>query len=803
MRKALAGLASLALVSSLAATAAAQPTQTSRAATPTRATAPPADTPQKGAVDDLPNPLEAKRRELRQAGLDQVLQGKSKPIERNGSKVVKVSDNGPARTGAAKRRAAGTNGQYVELQRERTDKIFVVLAEFGDQRDPNYPDQDTNPDIEGPATFDGPLHNAIPKPDRTQDNSTVWQPDYSQAFFQNQYFGTTGESVKTYYEAQSSGRYSVDGTVTNWVKVPYNEARYGRSDGYPCEDNVCNNTWALVRDAVNTWEASQRAAGRTEAQITADLKSFDQWDRYDYDGDGDFNEPDGYIDHFQIVHAGGDQADGDPQQGEDAIWSHRWYAYGTDQGSTGPAQNKLGGTQIGNTGLWIGDYTIQPENGGLSVFVHEYGHDLGLPDDYDTSGGGDNSQEYWTLMAQSRLAAKGDQGIGTRPGDLGSWNKLALGWLDYEIVAAGQNRSVKLGPSEYNTKDAQALLVTLPDKEVTQEYGKPYAGTHMWWSGSGDDLSNTLAKDVDLTGISGTSVSMKARYDIEEGYDYLYVQASTDGGANWTTLDGTVDGQPFERDGSDKPAVSGSTDGQWVDMNVPLDAYAGKPVKLRFWYLTDGGVALDGFFADDITLTGNGNSVTDGAENGTDFWDVDGFRITTGTEQGAYPNYYLAARRSPVSYDQYLKTGPYNFGFPDRPNWVEHYAYQDGILLTYLDGSQADNNTNEHPGEGRSLNIDSHPVPINNTCGTTWRTRIQIYDAPFSKKKADSMTLHCDGRASYVRGQAGQPVFDDSKTWWYAAQPEQGVKVPKNGVKIAVTAEAANTTTVKVSSTKK
>ena len=77
---------------------------------------------------------------------------------------------------------------------------------------------------------------------------------------------------------------------------------------------------------MNQWVADQKAAGRTTAQITADLKTFDQWDRYDYDGDGNFNEPDGYIDHFQIVHAGGDQADGDPNQGEDAIWSHRWYA---------------------------------------------------------------------------------------------------------------------------------------------------------------------------------------------------------------------------------------------------------------------------------------------------------------------------------------------------------------------------------------------------------------------------------------------------------------------------------------------
>ncbi|CAN5422171.1 immune inhibitor A [soil metagenome] len=799
MRKALAGLASLALVSSLAATAAAAPSQPTRAAAPAKAAAPPADTPKKGAVDELPNPLEAKRRELRKTGLDLVLQGKAKAVDKNGSKVVKVSDNAPAKTSAQKKQKAGSTGQYVELQREQTDRIFVVLAEFGDERHPDYPDQDTDPTTEGPATFDGPLHNAIPKPDRKTDNSTVWQPDYSQSFFQKQYFGTTGESVKTYYEAQSSGRYSVDGTVTDWVKVPYNEARYGRSDGYPCDDNVCNNTWALVRDSVNVWEANQRAAGRTEAEISAELATFDQWDRYDFDGDGDFNEPDGYIDHFQIVHSGGDQADGDPQQGEDAIWSHRWYAYGTDQGSTGPAQNKLGGTQIGNTGMWIGDYTIQPENGGLSVFVHEYGHDLGLPDDYDTSGGGDNSQEYWTLMAQSRLSAKGDQGIGTRPGDLGAWNKMQLGWLDYEIVNSGQTKTVKLGHSEYNTRDAQALVVTLPDKDVTQDYGAPYAGTHMWWSDKGDDLSNTLTKDVDLTGITGATLSMKARFDIESDYDYLYVQSSADGGATWTTLDGTVGGQPFVRDGSDKPAISGSSEGEWVDVSVPLTGVTG-PTKLRLWYLTDGGVALDGFFADDITLTAGAKSFVDGAENGPAGWGVDGFRITTGTEQAAYPNYYVAAKRSAVSYDKYLKTGPYNFGFPDRPNFVEHYAYQDGLLITYLDGSQSDNNTNEHPGEGRNLNIDSRPVPINNICGTTWRTRIQVYDAPFSKKKSDSMTLHCNGRASYVRGQAGQPVFDDSKTWWYASQPNQGVKVPKNGVKIAVTGENANTTTVKVSS---
>jgi immune inhibitor A len=278
--------------------------------------------------------------------------------------------------------------------------------------------------------------------------------------------------VKTYYEKQSSGRYSVDGTVTGWVKVPYNEARYGRSDDDPkdangddpnvCDSNVCNNTWALIRDGVSQWVADQkRLFGRTDAQIKRQLAEFDQQDRYDYDGDGDFNEPDGYIDHFQ--------ADGDPQQGEDAIWSHKWYAYADQQGVTGPAQNKLGGTPIGKSGIWVGNYTIQPENGGLSVFTHEFGHDLGLPDLYDTVGPNpaDQPMEFWSLMAQSRLSAAGDQGIGTRPGDLGAWEKLSLGWLDYETTVAGQKKTFDLGPHEYNSAKPQALVTVLPPKAVT------------------------------------------------------------------------------------------------------------------------------------------------------------------------------------------------------------------------------------------------------------------------------------------------------------------------------------------------
>ncbi|MGV9807600.1 immune inhibitor A domain-containing protein [Micromonospora chersina] len=748
------------------------------------------------AEHDLPNPLETKRRALRQEGLSEVLSGRAKAQKINGSTVVKVGETaaeGSAAGRSAKSTRAGkgpVKDQYVELSRERTDKIFVILAEFGNERHPNYPDQDTDPDTPGPTRFDGPLKNEIPAPNRAVDNSTVWQPDYSADHYRQLYFGTKpgDESLKQYYEAQSSGRYSVDGEVTDWVKVKYNEARYGRSDGYPCASNVCTNTWALVRDAANQWVADQKAQGRTDEQVAADVKSMDQWDRYDFDGDGNFNEPDGYIDHFQIVHAGGDQADGDPYQGEDAIWSHRWYAFASDQGNTGPGDNRLGGTQIGNTGVWIGDYTIQPENGGRSVFYHEYGHDLGLPDDYNVVSGGDNNNEHWTLMAQSRLGGANDGGIGERGGDLGAWNKLQLGWLDYEVVKAGQKRTLEMGPQEYNSAKAQGAVVVLPKRTYTFDNGAPFEGDKQYFSGNEDDLNTTMTRTIDLTGKTSAAFTMKGRYNIEEDYDYLFFEASTDGGQNWSALPGTVGGQPLKEISPGRFALTGSSDNQWVDVNIPMDSLAGKTVQFRLHYTTDGGVSAGGFYGDAIAVTADGATVfTDGAEAGAGDWALNGFDIVAATYTRDFDNYYIAGNRSYVSYDKYLKTGPYFFGYANtRPDYVDHYAYQTGLLISYWNLRWADNDTFAHPGEGRNMIIDSHPRPIYNLTGAPWRARVQVYDAPFSLKKADSFTLHINSQPQYIRGQAAQPLFDDTKQYWYPELPNHGVKLPAAGVKIKV-----------------
>ncbi|WP_275559514.1 immune inhibitor A domain-containing protein [Streptomyces sp. 5-6(2022)] len=735
---------------------------------------------------DLEGPYSKQQEAQRQEALRQVISGDTKATTRGASKVVKLG-----------------KGKYVELAREKTDKIFTILVEFGDKVDDTTmydPDGDgPKPPVKKYGGDPGPAHNTIAQPDRADDNSTAWQKDYNREHFQDLYFSKDKkkQSLKKYYEKQSSGRYSVDGEVSDWVKVDWNEARYGSNY---CGDTNCANAWDLIRDGVNQWAKDQKAAGRTDAQIKADLAQYDQWDRYDYDADGNFNEPDGYIDHFQIVHAGEDESAGGGVQGENAIWAHRWYAYGTDAGKTGPGDNKSGGTQIGDTGIWVGDYTMQPENGGLGVFAHEYGHDLGLPDEYDTTGKGESSVAYWSLMSAGSWLGTGKDAIGDLPGDMNAWDKLQLGWLNYASAKAGKKSTHTLGVAEYNTKNKQALVVELPAKAVTTEVVAPAEGSKQWWSGMGDDLKNTLTRSVDLTGKSKASLDLQGWWDIEENYDYLYAEVSTDGGANWTPIDGTADGKAIPRDAGDKPALTG-TSGAYKKLSFPLDAYAGKKIDLRFRYQTDGGVAQKGFAADAITLTADGAPVfSDGAEGDDNGWTANGFSRIGGSFTKDYPQYYLAENRQYVSYDTTLKTGPYNFGWPSsRPNWVEHFPYQNGLLIWQWDTSQPDNNVGVHPGSGLILPIDAHPAAEKWADGTLMRNRIQAYDSPFSRLPSDGFTLHKDGKAAKVKPKPGIPVFDDRKgTYWDENNPTGSVKVADTNTRIKILKELPGGSTMTV-----
>jgi immune inhibitor A len=385
---------------------------------------------------------------------------------------------------------------------------------------------------------------------------------------------------------------------------------------------------------------------------------------------------------------------------------------------------------------------------------------------------------------------------------MNAWDKLQLGWLDYEVAKAGVKSKHKLGLAEYNTANPQALIVTLPEKTVTTDVVVPAQGATQWWNGSGDDLRNTLTRSVDLTGKSTAALSLDGWWDIEADYDYLYTEVSTDG-SNWTPVDGKLaDGSAVPRDGSGKPALTGTVEA-YQKLTYSLDAYAGQKVDVRFRYATDGGVAQKGFAADQITVTADGAALfSDNAESADAAWTANGFTRIGAAITDDYAQYYIAENRQYVSYDKVLKVGPYNYGFSTtRPDWVEHYPYQNGLLIWKWDTSQADDNTSQHPGEGLILPIDAHPTPLKWSDGSLMRNRIQAFDSTFSWYPTDAITLHKADVATKIKARPGVPVFDDSLSSYYdASNPLAGVKITDTDTSIKIVSEplSGSTVTVKV-----
>jgi immune inhibitor A len=716
--------------------------------------------------DNLAGPLTKQRTDMRKQAIEKVAKGQARANARG---VVQLAP-----------------GKFVETTTVRSDKIFTILAEFGEQSSGRY------------GTVPGPLHNQIPQPNRATDNSTAWAPDFDKAYYE-EHFNGSGESMRTYYEALSNGRYSVTNSVTDWVKVPYNASWYG--------DNARENdggAWDFVADSGNSWWNSQLAAGKTPAEIDAYLAQFDVWDRNDYDHDGNFDEADGYIDHFQAVHAGEGEDAGGGAQGEDAIWSHRWYVNGDDYGLTGPqvgdAQNKAGGARIGESKYWLGDYTTEPENGGLGVFCHEFGHDLGLPDYYDTNGG-ENSTAFWTLMSSGSWLGHGasaNAGIGTHPGLMGAEEKLFLGWLDHSTVALGSSGGFTLNPAQLQAdgKD-QAVRVNLPDITTSTKYATPPSGTHAWWTGSADDLNQSLTRAVPAA--SRITVSASAWYVIEADFDYLVGEYSVDGGANWQRAGALVDGD---------------SGGKWSTLRFSYDP-AGQASQFRFRYQTDGGVHLAGAFLDDIVVkAGNTTAFSDDVEQGTNGWTANGvWKISTGTETGTFQRYYLLENREYVGSDALLAEGPYQFSKGlTAPNWVEFFKFQNGMLVWYVDHSYSDNNVSTHPGAGAAMVVDARPAPFVFPDGTRPTNRRQPFDATFGLEATDETCLHKEALSGKGQQQTvvtlaacapsspGIPVFDDTNpdAYYSTANPQGSVKVNGHGVRVTVTGDSGDDLTISV-----
>ncbi|MDM5153913.1 immune inhibitor A [Bacillus sp. DX1.1] len=645
--------------------------------------------------------------------------------------------NGKVPTNPAKE--APYNGEV------RKDKVLVLLVEYDDFK-----------------------HNNI-----DQEPGYMYSDDFNKEHYEKMLFGDEPftlydgskiETFKQYYEEQSGGSYTVDGTVTQWLKVPGKAADYGADAGEGHDNKGPKGPRDLVKDAL-----------KAAVDSGLDLSQFDEFDQYDVNGNGNKNEPDGLVDHLMVLHAGVGQEAGGGKLGDDAIWSHRW--------TIGPKPYPVEGTTA-KVPYWGGkmaafDYTVEPEDGAVGVFAHEFGHDLGLPDEYDTkySGGGEPVQA-WSIMSGGSWAG---EIAGTTPTSFSPQNKeffqknMGGNWaniveVDYEKLNKGIGLATYLDQSVTKSNRPGLIRVNLPDKEVKGI--EPAFGKKYYYSTKGDDLHTTMETPLfDLTNATNAKFDFKSLYEIETDYDLLEVHAVTEDGTK-TLIDKI--GDENVKGGAD------TTLGKWVDKSYDLSQFKGKKVKLVFEYITDGGLALNGFALDNASLTVDGQVVFSDDAEGDAKLKLNGFVVSNGFDKKDH-HYYLEWRNYSGS-DEALKhaRGP---------------VYNTGLVVWYADETYLDNWVGVHPGDGFLGVVDSHPEAIAGVLNgkPTYKdsTRFQIADAAFSFNQTPAWKVVHPTRGTFVYdGLPGVAKFDDSKAYINQQIPDAGRNVPKLGLKFEVVGQA-------------
>jgi len=244
----------------------------------------------------------------------------------------------------------------------------------------------------------------------------------SKSHFDQMLFGggtAAKPTLRDFYRAASYGKLDVQGEVLGWYTLPKPLTFYVGADS--ATGDYPNNGQKLVEDAL-------------DAAISAGV----QFGRFDSDRDG-------HLDGLIVVHAGaGAEEQTDEKLRKELIWSHKW---------TIPHPRTVGGV-----GIWA--YTLQPEDGRVGVFCHEFGHFLGLPDLYDISYRSEGVG-MWCVMGAGSWGGQGD-----KPTDFCAWSRTQLGWVKPRSVSLGAGSSARLTPAHRT----RSVIRISAKRGASQEY---------------------------------------------------------------------------------------------------------------------------------------------------------------------------------------------------------------------------------------------------------------------------------------------------------------------------------------------
>jgi Immune inhibitor A peptidase M6 len=175
---------------------------------------------------------------------------------------------------------------------------------------------------------------------------------------------------------------------------------------------------------------------------------------------------------------------------------------------------------------------------------------------------------------------------------------------DYVALQAAGGRVLRGRDLRSLAFDGAQTLPPLPLAWTVTSDDPDRAGNPVLFSGN---ASNTDASAVFSAAVPDADPTLRflAKYGAEAGFDYGYVQVSTDGGASYTTITGdhTVEA-PLG------PGLNGTTDG-FEARSYDLSSYAGKTVLIAIRYVSDGGVNEGGLKVDDVSV--GGTSISDGS----------------------------------------------------------------------------------------------------------------------------------------------------------------------------------------------
>lgn len=154
-----------------------------------------------------------------------------------------------------------------------------------------------------------------------------------------------------------------------------------------------------------------------------------------------------------------------------------------------------------------------------------------------------------------------------------------------------------------------------------------HSGKYSFWSNKGNQSDMSLTRSFDLTNvIEPIEMSYWTWYDLEQDFDYVYVEVSIDG-QSWQILNTsscTSENPNGSSYGCGYTGTSGGGDSaQWVQEKVDLSRFAGQKIQLRFEYLTDPYVNGEGILLDDLSIPAAGYSTDFETDDGA--WDTAGF----------------------------------------------------------------------------------------------------------------------------------------------------------------------------------